>query len=481
MTDANVTVIRNCPWIVAHDDARGGHVYASGDVAFAGDRITHVGGAYEGPKPAREIDGAGMMAMPGLVNVHSHPFSEPMNKGFMDELGSTGLYNSSLYEFMALFDPDEAGMQAANEVAFSELLQSGVTTLVDLSIVRDGWLETFAASGLRGVLAPMYRSAGWGTRNGHVVEYDWDEAAGERAMAAALATIDAANAHPSGRFSGMIAPAQIDTCAPALLKESRAEARRRGVPLQIHAAQSVVEFHEITRRHGRTPIEWLDDLGLLEAGTIIGHGIFLNDHPWLHWAQADDLGLLARSGAGVAHCPTIFQRRGIALNTFGRYRRAGIPVGIGTDTYPHNMIEEMRHAAITSRVVAGDPYDLRTSDVFDAATTGGAALLGRDDIGRLAPGAKADLALVDLDHPGMRPLREPIRSMIYVAGERPIRTVFVDGAEVVTDGRARAFDFEDAMARLEAAQRRAEVSFRALDPQGRTHDQASPFVYGRAE
>lgn len=471
------TVIRNADWIVAHDGAR--HVYTSGDVAFSGGALTHVGGAYAGAAEV-EIDGRGRMVMPGLVNVHSHPSSEAMNKGFLDELGSKGLYMSSLYEFMPLFRCDDEGREACVQVALSELLTSGVTTVVDLSVAWDGWLDTLAASGLRAVAAPMHRSARWFTKNGHVVEYEWDEAAGRAGMDAALKVIDAANAHPSGRLSGMCAPSQIDTCSEELIRDNFDAARERGVPFQIHAAQSVVEFHEITRRHGRTPLQWLDDLGVLKPGAIIGHGIFLNDHVGAHWPEARDFDLLRESGAAVAHCPTVFQRRGITLRTLGRYLRGGIPVGIGTDTYPHNMLEEMRNALTNSRVVSRNVYDVATSQVFDAVTTGGAAILGRSDIGRLSPGAKADLVMVDVTHPAMRPLREPLRSLIYVAAERAVRDVFVDGRQVVADGRALAFDLPAALDRLEEAQRRAEAAFRQLDYAGRSHEEASPFVYGRA-
>ena len=249
------------------------------------------------------------------------------------------------------------------------------------------------------------------------------------------------------------------------------------MPLQIHAAQSGVEFQEITRRHGMTPIEWLDHVGVLGAGTIIGHCIFLNDHPWLHWPQARDFDRLRDSGAAVAHCPGVFQRRGIALNTLGRYRRAGIPVGIGVDTFPHNMLEEMRAALICSRLMSGDVFDLRTSDVVDCATTGGAAILGRSDIGRLEVGAKADVVMVDLKHPAMQPVRDPLRSLIYTAAERAVRHVFVDGQQTVRDGRVLTFDLPAALAKVEEAQRRAESTFRQLDFAGRTHAEASPSVY----
>lgn len=473
-----VTVIRNAAWIVAYDAEKGTHQYLrDGDVAFDGDRIIHVGGTYDGPAET-EIDGRNRLVSPGLVNIHSHPSSEAMNKGMLDELGSPRLGMSSLYEFMPLFRPDDEGRKACVEVTYSELMLSGVTTLVDLSVAWDGWVDTFAASGLRGIVSPMYRSARWYTDNGHVVNYEWEEDGGRAAMDEAVGVIDAAIAHPSGRLSGMVSPSQIDTCTSDLIADSFALAQERGLPFQIHAAQSVVEFHEITRRHGVTPLEWLDSLGVLKPGAIIGHGIFLNDYPHVFWPEAQDFKLLQNSGAAVAHCPTVFQRRGIAMNTVGRYIRGGIDVGIGTDTYPHNMLEEMKNALYLSRIMSKNPYDIRTSDIFDAATLSGAKILGRDDIGRLAVGAKADLFLADITDPAMMPVRDPLRSLIYVAAERAVRDVFVDGRAVVVDGTVQAFDLPDALVRLQEAQRRAEDAFQGLDFANRSHDEASPYVYG---
>lgn len=471
-----ITVIRNADWIVAYDAEEDGHVYLKGgDVAFEGGKLVQVGGSYDGP--ARHvIDGAGRMVMPGLVNIHSHPSSEAMTKGWNDELGSAKLYGSSLYEFMPLFRCDADGIPACATVAWSELLLSGVTTLVDLSVAWEGWLDAFAASGLRGVVAPMYRSARWFTRNGHVVEYEWEKDGGERAMAEAMAVLDAAARHPSKRLSGMVAPSQIDTCTPELIKASFAEAKRRKLPFQIHAAQSVVEFHEMTRRHGRTPVEWLAGLGVLSRRSIIGHGIFLDSHTSAHWPETGDLGTLAETETTVAHCPVVFQRRGIALQTFGRYVAAGVNMAIGTDTYPHNMLEELRAVAITARLMAEDVYDHRTADVFEAATLGGARALGRSDIGRLAPGAKADLVLVDTTHRNMRPVRDPVRSLVYAAADRAVKTVIIDGRTVVEDGRVLTMDHEKAAADLEAAQRRAEPLVAGLDWAGRDHLAISPLM-----
>jgi cytosine/adenosine deaminase-related metal-dependent hydrolase len=472
------TLIRNAAWVVAFDPATGTHAYRRDcDVAFTGDRIVHVGSGFAG-EAEEVVDGRGLMVMPGLVNIHSHPASEPMMKGWNDELGSAKLWGSSLYEFMPLLLPDAEGTRACATVAYGEALMSGVTTLVDLSVAWEGWIEALAGSGLRGVVAPMYRSARWHTRNGHVVVYDWDEAAGRHAMEGALALLDEAARHRSGRLSGMVAPAQIDTCTPELIRDSFAEAQARDLPFQIHAAQSVVEFHEITRRHGMTPIEWLDSLGVLSPRSIVGHGIFLDHHSSaLNWPKRDDLGSLAGSGTTVAHCPVVFQRRGIAMQSLGLYLRRGVPIGIGTDTFPHNMLEEIRAACIGSRMMSEDVFDLRLSQVIHAATIGGARALGRDDIGRIAPGAKADLVLVDVTHPAMRPVRDPLRSLVYQAAERAVRTVFVDGRRVVDGGRVLTLDLDAAAEALHEAQRRAEPRVAALDWAGRDHLAVSPLTF----
>ena len=467
-----VTVIRGADMVVAWDGEA--HTYMPGaDVAFQGGVLTFVGRGYGGAADT-EVDGRGLMVMPGLVNIHSHPSSEPMNKGLIDEIGSPGLYNSSLYEYMPIFRADADAVPHCVRVALSELLLSGVTTVADLSMAHPGWLDLLAESGMRVCVAPMFKSAKWSTRNGHLVQYEWDEAAGEKAMGEALTLIDRAEQHPSGRLFGMVVPAQIDTCTETLLRESHAEAQARGLPWQIHAAQSVVEFHEITRRHGVTPIGWLDAMGLLDQRSIIGHGIFLDDHPSTRWHTDRDLARLAETGTTVAHCPTVFARRGITLKDFGRYRRAGVNMGVGTDTYPHNMLDELRLVSYLARTQAGNPRTMNSTDLFDAATLGGARALGRDDIGRLAPGCRADLVLVDVTHPAMRPARDPVRSLIYAAGDRAIRRVYVDGTAVVDEGRVLTMDYPAAAEALEEAQKRILDRAPSLDWNHRPVDKISP-------
>ena len=477
----SATVVRNAAWVVAWDAAKESHVYLrDADIAFDGGTISHVGGRYEGAA-AVEIDGRDRLIIPGLVNIHTHPTSEPLRKGLTDETRSPNFWHSSLYEFLPVFANDRDGAIASMQVAMAELLMSGVTTVADLSIPFDGWLDTLAESGIRAVAAPMFRDARWFVAEGKRVEYDWDEGAGREAFTEAQRLIELARQHPSGRLSGMVCPAQIDTCTADLIRDASDYAQERQLPFQIHAAQSVNEFHEMIRRHGVTPIHWLKDIGGLGPHTIIGHAIFLDHHPWLHWTSRNDMDILRETETTVAHCPTVFMRRGISLRSFGDYRRAGINLGIGTDTYPHNFLEEMRSVGNFARVAMETVDDLETRDVFEAATFGGAKALGRDDIGRLAPGCKADFVSVDVKDPSMMPLREPLRSLIFVAADRAVRDVYVDGEQVVADGKVLNIDLQAASEALEAAQQRSMAQVPDRDWAGRSAEELAPMVLPTAE
>ena len=474
-------VLRNIGWLVAWDEEEQQHVYLrDADLAFDRSGIVFVGRHYNGVTgETEERDASGFLVAPGLVNVHSHLSLEPINKGYTDETGSPGLFNSNLYEYMPTMRGDQESLPSQTRMAAAELLLSGVTTVVDMSLRYETWIEVMAETGLRACIAPLFREANWFTRNGHLVEYEWDRQSGFAEMEQALRLIEEADAHPSGRLFGMMTPAQIDTCSAELIQATHNAAQERGLVWQIHAAQSVPEFHEIMRRHGVSPIRWLYDLGVLGPKTIVGHGIFLDDHPSTRWGrQGEDLALLAETGTTVAHCPTVFWRRGMALQDFGRYLRAGVNMAIGTDTYPHNMIEEMRHVGVLARLTGGRPHTLSTAEVFTAATVGGAKALGRTDIGRLAVGAKADLFMADLSQPLMNPARDPLRSLVYAAADRAVTDVFVDGRHVVRDGVTLGVDLKKAALEVNAAQQRAEPLVPERDlVAGRTGLEMSPLSF----
>jgi 5-methylthioadenosine/S-adenosylhomocysteine deaminase len=474
MSKTKTVCVENADWVVAWDASSRHHAYLEhGDVVFAGDTLTFVGRDYTG-RADETIDGRGLMVMPGLIDVHSHPGHEASYRGIREEHGVPEMYMSGLFERAGAYWPDDEGKLACAEAAYCELLRSGVTTLVDISGDYPGWLELIARSGLRGVLAPSYASSRWVVRRSHLLEYEWNETAGRRAFEEALRLCDDLAKHPSGRLSGMISPAQIDTCTEDLLRDSVAAARERGLPFTVHCAQAAAEFHEMVRRHGITPIQWAHQIGLSGPGTLLGHALFIDEHSWLHWWSKKDIGIMAETGTSVAHCPTPFARYGHTLEHFGKYRQAGVNLGIGTDTVPQNLIEEMRWATVLARIAAEDIRAAEMADVFHAATAGGARALLREDLGRLSPGAKADLVLVDLKNPWMMPARDPLRSLIFHAADRAVRDVYVGGEQVVADGRVLTLDQAGALERVSAAQRRMEASVPARDARGRRSTEITP-------
>ena len=470
---ANTTVIRNAAWIAAWDGE--GHRYLrDGDVAFAGNRIVHVGGTYEGPAD-RSIDGSHCFVMPGLVNVHSHPHTEPAFKGVREDHGVPEMYDTGLYERSCAFSLDAAGRQAAMEMAYAELLLCGVTTVVDLSAPVEGWFDCAGRSGLRVYIGPFFADAHWKLETRHELGFDWDETRGRRDFEEAIRIMDLAEQHPSGRLRGIVYPGQIETCTESTLRDAAAHARQKGRPLTTHLSQSRLEFHEIVRRHGKTPLEYAADIDFLGPGTILGHALFIDEHPDIRWRGCGDLDRLADSGTSVAHCPSPFARYGQAMNHFGRYRARGINLGLGTDVAPHNLVEEMRLAIVLARVMAGSIRTVDTGEMFRAATVGGAAALGRDDLGRLASGAKADIVLLDLDHPAMRPTRDPLRTFVFEAADRAVRDVFVDGRPVVENGKPLHLDPERAGGQLEESQARMLADAPRRDFLGRTGDAIAPW------
>jgi 5-methylthioadenosine/S-adenosylhomocysteine deaminase len=468
------TVIRKAHTIVAYDAARCGHAYVhDADVVFDANGFVEVGGRYEGPFE-REISGRDRMVLPGFVNVHCHSGEEPISKSLFEDAGTAALWGQAMYEYSTLIEISDDAVQAALTVMLGDLLRSGVTTFVDIAGPHDCWLPTLAQSGARAYVAPGFREAAWHVEDSHRLDFRWNEARGREAFSRALETVDAAQAHPSGRLGGVVAPAQVETCSPELLQEAAEAARSRGVPITIHAAQTMAEHEELLRRHGLTAVHYLEKLGILGPDLILGHCIFIDSHAWTRQRTALDLERLAKSGTSVAHCPVTFSRSGMVLQSLGRYRTSGVNVALGTDSYPFNMLEEMRMAMICARIAGGSVFDVDTADVFEAATLAGAKALGRSDIGRIAPGAKADFSLIDLKHPGMQPVYDPLRNLLHCAAERAVAAVYVDGTCVMENDRPTLVDYDGALQELQAVQDFAVRRLQANDPRGRSASELAP-------
>ncbi len=468
-------LFKNLDWAILWNTTEHCHYYAKDvNLWISEGKINRIDPGAVSSSTERVIDGRNKMLVPGFINIHSHPDMEPLSKGLLEERASPKLGMSALYEFMHLVKPREEIKRAASLFTIGELLRSGVTTFVDLSTPRQNWLDDLASSGIRSVIAPMYSSARAITKNGHSVDYEWDEAYGLDRMSESLDYVDSANSHPSGMISGMVAPMRADTCTETMILLSLEEAKKRSVPMQIHTAQSLVEFNEMTKRHGMTPVGWLDSIGCLDPSVILGHCIFLDDHPWVFWPEKKDIQRLKQSAVSVAHCPVIFARKGILLNSFPRYVLNGINVGIGTDTFPHNFLDEMRWAIILGKVIEGSISAGSTAMLLDAATIGGAAALLRNDIGRIEEGSKADFFLVDLKDPLMHPLRDPLRNLFFSALERPISDVFVEGRHVVKDGKVMTLDMTQLTDVLTEGQAEALASIKDRDYAGRSPEVVFP-------
>ena len=476
---SETTWIKNADWVVAWDAESGGHTYiCNGDVVFSGSDVTFVGRDYGGPADTT-IDGTDVMVMPGLLNLHIHAYMELHGKGFFEDLASKHLWMSQLFEYSWLLQDDEESALAATQASICEMLKSGCTTFAELyctNLPFPNWIDTLAASGMRVYACPMVQSGYWHSPDGQNVLYEWfEEGRVERYYAQALELVDAAEGHNSGRLKGMVGAAQVDTCTEELFKKSKAAAEARGIPFQTHASQSVAEFREMVRRHKKTPVEWLHDIGVLGPDTLIGHCINIDQHPWVNYHEHKDLERLAKTESTVVHCQRAFAQWGDMMHSLGGYRAAGVNMALGTDCYPHDLIEEMRIAGLVSKVSSGNVDLLKTQDVFETATLSAAKALNRDDLGRIAAGAKADIVLVDVKHPTMRPVRDPLKCLIYSGTADAVRDVYVHGDLVVKDRTVLTIDQDDALDRLQEGQNRALARMPEQDWANRSADEIAPF------
>jgi cytosine/adenosine deaminase-related metal-dependent hydrolase len=437
----------------------GGHVvFTNGQVAYEGNRILYAGPCYEGAVD-RIVDGSGKLIIPGLVN-HHLAFGVHMQLYRLDA-ARRNYFNSGIglgVQPEAAYHGGELSAEhwrASAAYAMATALRTGTTTFVmvpnygrhpyrgRLGTDQD-LVDTVTAFGLRAYLSLPYLSgAARGTARG-TLERVWREEEGWEGLEQAVEFARAYNGADEDRIRTFLFPYTADNCTPELIQASKRAAAELGCPLKMHVAQYLLEFHELIRRTAKTPIQFLYELGFLGPEVSLAHAIFTTRHPWLGYAVDDDsdTALIAESGATVAHCPVVFARSGVALHSFSHYVRAGIPVSLGTDTSPHDMLMEMRTAALLSKLADGDAESGLAREVFDAATLGGARALMRDDIGRLAPGAKADIVLVDMARTHIGPVAadDPIKALVYCANGEDVDTVIVDGITRLDKGELLGHD-----------------------------------------
>jgi cytosine/adenosine deaminase-related metal-dependent hydrolase len=469
------TLIR-AGWIVAFD-GRGHRLLKDGVVVLEGDTILHVGPRFDG-QADETVDARDRVVTPGLISTHAHIGGSPLDRSFIEDVGRPQFWYSGLFEMLPVRGgaQDEEAGRACVDFSMAELLRGGCTTVMEIGSLGDYVVERAGHYGLRVYMGLAFRSGRWLTRDGKRVVWEWDEAAGKEAFRRAVRLHETHDGAHGDLVRCFVSPAQIDTCTPELLRDAKRWADEIRRPYQVHASQSVVEFNEMLGRHGKTPVAWMEELGILGANTILGHAIIVGGSSWTNH-PAGDVRILADHGASVAHAVWVFCRRGVVMESFARYKAAGVNMSLGTDTNPQSVIEAMRWAAVCSKVVERNTQATTAADVFDAATLGGARALGRDDLGRIAAGARADLVLWKARSWAMTPLRDPVKNIVYNANSEDVDRVYVNGRMVVDGGRVLAADEAKILAALQAGGDRMWPRMGSFDWAGRAADQLSPQTY----
>jgi len=476
MSPAGRRIVIRAGWIVAFD-GHGHRLLRDGVVVLDGERIEYVGARFDGA--AHEtIDARERVLTPGLISTHAHLGSSPLDRSFVEDRGSPQFWYSGLFEYLPVRDgaQDLEGTLACIDFSMAELLRGGVTTVLDIGRHADAVAERAERFGLRVYEGLSFRSGRWLTRDGRRVVWEWDEDAGRRGLRQAAQFIEKHDGAHGDFVRAAVSPAQVDTCTGDLLRDAKALADDARRPYTVHTSQSVVEFNEMVSRHGKTPIAWLDELGVLSSNTILGHAIIVGGSSWTNYPPGD-VQAMAESGCSVAHAVWVFARRGILMESFALYKTAGVNMALGTDTNPQSVIEAMRWTAIASKIVERGTHATTAADVFDAATLGAATALGRNDLGRIAPGAKADLVLWKASSWGMTPLRDPVKNLVYNASAEDVDRVWVNGRLVVDGGRVLAADERAILDALQAAGERMWPQMKQHDWAGRGVDELSPATY----
>jgi cytosine/adenosine deaminase-related metal-dependent hydrolase len=444
-----VSVLYGGGWIVTCDDA--GTEYPSGWVLVEDGVLAAVGEGAE-PEAAARVELAGAVVTPGLVNTHHHLYQA---------LTRARAQEADLFTWLRELYPTWAGIDAESEYAaartgLAELALSGCSTAFDHHYVfprgREGLIEAEvqAARELGVRIVASRGSMDLGVSDGGLPP---DELVEE--LDAVLADTErlAGELHepgPGARVQIAVAPCSPFSVTRRLMQESAALARQLELSLHTHLAETVEETAYCMELYGCTPVEYLADLGWLGADVWCAHCVHL---------APDEIGELATSGTGVAHCPTSNLRLGAGVAPVRQLLDAGVGVGLGVDGCASNersdLLLETKQALLVARGRDG-PSALTAREALRLGTRGGAAVLGRDDIGSLEPGKQADLAIWRTDSLELGGAADPVAGLVLSAPHRVDRLV-VGGEEVVRAGALVRAD-EAEIAREHRAQARRFAS-----------------------
>ena len=489
------TVVRG-GWVVGFSE-RTHTLIPDGVVVYEDDRVAYVGRRFDGRADA-EIDARGKLVCPGFIDTHVHSGHRASHRLITD----TGRPDFFGQPFLDISVPREgtrvggdpryarptdgdadAGTRLLATFTIAEMLRNGITTFMEFGSqlrVQEALLGEVERLGLRAYLGAGYDSGRWvGDEKGRLKRVV-DEAAGVKEFESAMAFIRRVDGSVKGRVRGLLAPREVETCSLDLLRATRKAADELRLPIVTHAAYNIIEFYEIVREHRMTPVELMESVGLLGRDLTIGHGNLVADNGLMSYSGGRDLELMGRYGVTVSHCPVNIARRARSLDSWAKYRAAGITLALGSDTYPRDLIMQMRVASYFGKVMSHDLSAASAADVFEAATLGGAQALGRADLGRLAPGAKADIVVIDLetrDSLRFGPVRDPIKALVECGIGDDVVTVIVDGVVRMRDRVIPGVDLDAVRRAAQDAGERVWELVQEWDPLGRTAEQISAWSF----
>lgn len=399
------------------------------------------------PGADRTIDAADALVLPGFVNLHNHGISALLFRGIVEDRPTASWAADTVYGLimplqglaMEVLDAEE--LRAVTALGLLGLVKGGATTTMDMfRIAQSVSFDVADELGLRFYGMPyLFSTEDLGIGEDGRPRYAARET-GESDLARAAALFDAHDGRAGGRIRAGFGPHGTDSCDPDLLAGIRDAASARGAKVTVHVSQSATEGETLHARYGRTPTEQLAHVGLLGPDLVAAHCVYASD---------GDLDLIGEAGATVINCPASFARGAVSA-VWQRTAARGVRTGIGLDGYAMDTIGELRTAALVSKLASGLSEDAAARDLVAAATVDGAAALGRDDIGRIAPGCRADLAVVNLGGAHLAPVSDPLKTMVWHAGTADVEAVIVDGRVVVEGGRHLLVD-EDAIVASGAA------------------------------
>ncbi len=356
------------------------------------------------------------LLMPAFVNAHTH-LPMTLFRGAADDMPLLTWLETRIWPVEDRLSASDA--LAAARLACAELIRSGVSAFNDMYFFTDTFIEAVSESGLRGALCRAITSGG--------DDFRVDEA---------ISLHDKWHGAENGRISVSFGPHAEYTCSRETLLRTRDEANKRNALLHIHCSESQEEHAQCIERHGKTPVAWFDELGLLSERTLLAHCVQITD---------EDIAIIAARGATVLHNPQSNLKLGSGIAPVPKLLQAGVNVALGTDGAASNnnldMFEEMRLAATLHKGYTRDPVAVAAETALKMATVNGAKAL-RLGCKALEAGEPADLAAISLEHPHMNPLNDALKIVVYSAGMGDVALNMTDGKVLYYKGEYKTLDIE---------------------------------------